>query len=436
MTTTAASLRSELYDGQGDALLPLATFGAQFFVFGALVYSFNVTGFEILPKLTPLALIFGAVGVLFLTPRMVLHRIPISLMALVMLGWMAGSQLWSDNAAATSAAIQDLMPLMVGIILCTGVISMKDLVPALLWTFRFSVGLTIFALVTMPETRIHIDIATETTMEGWHGLFPHKNIMTPYLVVGIVTILTFDQTRILKYGTLAAIAGILVGSASVTGMSSALLAVSIWVWLQLYRNLDIRNSSIFLFSSISVGVFALLGVLASLATLTSASGKDLTFTGRTLIWAATLRAWEERPLQGWGFGGILSADPVSPRTAEIWREIGFRVPHSHSGPIDLGLQLGLIGLAIFLVLYVTTMIDAVRAIKDRPEIGAWIVSIMIVQLYMSFSENVFIGYGWLLILLMFRTVLLRRHGMEVETSTALVDTVRDRIDDEGRLVRR
>ncbi|MEM9131032.1 MAG: O-antigen ligase family protein [Actinomycetota bacterium] len=436
MTTTAASLRSELYDGQGDALLPVATFGAQVFIFGALVYSFLVTGFELLPTITPLALVFGAVGVLFLTPRMVLHRIPISLMALVLLGWMAASQLWSDNAVATAGGLEALMPLLIGTIICTGVISMRDLVPALLWTFRFSVGLTIFALITMPETRIHIDIATETTHSGWHGLFPHKNIMTPYLVAGIVTILTFDRTRILKWGTLAGIVGILLGSSSVTGMSSAFLAVSVWVWLQLYRNLDIRNSSIFLFSSISVGVFALLGVVASLATLTSASGRDLTFTGRTLIWAATLRAWEERPLFGWGFGGILTTDPVSPRTAEIWREIGFRVPHAHSGPIDLGLQLGVIGLVIFVVLYVTTMIDGIRAIKDRPEIGAWIVSIMIVQLYMSFSENVFIGYGWLVFLLMFRTVLMRKHGMEVDTSNALVESVRDRMDDRGRLVRR
>lgn len=428
MTTTSTSFRSELYDGQGDELGPVATFGAQFFVFGALIYSFNVTGFEILPKLTPLALLAGALGVLFLAPRMVLHRLPISIVSLAMMGWMVGSVMWTDNPVSTSAALQDLMPLLVGMIICCGVISMRDLVPALLWTFRFSVALTLFALATMPETRIHIDIATETTMEGWHGLFPHKNIMTPYLVLGIVTVLTFDRSRILKLATLSAIGVILVGSASVTGMSSALLAISVWVWLQLYQHFEVRNSSIFLISSLSVGLFALLGVLASLATLTSASGKDLTFTGRTLIWAATLDAWQERPLLGWGFGGILSAEPISSRTAEVWRAIGFRVPHSHSGPIDLGVQLGIIGLVIFLLLYVATMAGGLRIVRENPKVGAWIVSAMIVQLYISFSENVFIGYGWLPTLFMFRTLLHRRHGMELETGAELVDRVRANLE--------
>ncbi|MEL7156956.1 MAG: hypothetical protein AAFN30_10195, partial [Actinomycetota bacterium] len=152
MTTTSASFRSELYDGQGDELGPVATFGAQFFVFSALIYSFNVTGFEILPKITPLALLAGAFGVLFLAPRMVLHRLPISILVLTMMAWMAASVMWTDNAASTSAAIQDLMPLLVGMIICCGVISMRHLVPALLWTFRFSVALTANRALDMPVT--------------------------------------------------------------------------------------------------------------------------------------------------------------------------------------------------------------------------------------------------------------------------------------------
>lgn len=439
MTATAAGLRSELYDGQGDKLLPIGSFGAAFFVFGALVYSFNVTGFDLLPTRTPLALLVGAFGVLLLTPRLVLHRLPISILMLALVGWMSLSYAWSDDQESTASALEGQLPLLIGMVVCVGVVSLKDLVTALLWTIRFSVGLTVIALIIYPETRLHFDVVTgEPSIPGWHGLFPHKNIMTPFLVMGIVTVLTFDRNRVVKYATLAAIGGLLVGSASVTGMSSAFLAVSVWVWLQLYKNIDVRNSSIFLASSLAVGLFAILGALASLATLTSSSGKDLTFTGRTLIWSATLRAWGERPLQGWGLGGILSSGPErarSERTAEIWREIGFAVPHAHSGAIDLGLQLGAIGLGLFLALYITTMIDAVRVIRVRPKVGAWIVSVLVVQLYMSFSENVFLGTGWLPILLMFRTVLHRRHGMELETGTELVDHVRANIDADGRWVR-
>ena len=104
------------------------------------------------------------------------------------------------------------------------------------------------------------------------------------------------------------------------------------------------------------------------------------------------------------------------------------MPHSHSGPIDLGVQLGLIGLVIFLMLYIATATDGLRSIRENPKVGAWIVSAMVVQLYISFSENVFIGYGWLPTLFMFRTLLQRKHGMELETGTELVDRVRANLE--------
>lgn len=425
MTATTTSYRSDYYDGQGDELGVVATLGAQIFVFFVIIYSFNVTGLEIFPALTPVALFAGTIGVFFLAPRKVMMRLPVSLLLLAMIGWLLASSVWSDSPNSTALAIQNAVPILVGMMICIGMISMRQLVPALVWSVRFSVLLTLAVIAVYPETRIHIDPAgLAPPFAGWHGWFPHKNVMTPFLVFGALTILTFDRTRVFRLVTLAGIGALLAGSASVTGMSSALLAISVWVWLQLFRNLDIRNSSIFVISSISVGLFGLLGIAASLATLTSASGRDLTFTGRTFIWQATLNALAERPFLGYGLSGILTTDPTTSRTAEVWREIGFRVPHAHNGALDLAVQLGVIGLGIFGLLYITTMGDSIRMVRDRPKVAAWIVSTLVVQLYMSFSENVFLGNGWLPVLFMFRILLQRQDGMELSTGTALADRVR------------
>jgi len=429
VTATETSFRSDYYDGQGDELGPIATFGAQVFVFTALIHSFTVTGFEILPGLTPVALLAGAVGVFFLAPRKVMMRLPVSLLLLGMAGWIIASSTWSDSPTSTSTAILTRVPLLFGMMICVGMISLRHLVPALLWAVRFSVFLTLVVVAVKPETRIHIDPeGLSPPFDGWHGLFPHKNVMTPFLVFGALTVLTFDRTKVIRWVTLGGLLALLVGSRSVTGLSSAMLAVSVWIWLQLYKNLDIRNSSIFVVSSFSVGVFGLLGVAASLSTLTSASGKDLTFTGRTFIWEASLNAFMERPLLGYGLAGILGEDPVTPRTAEVWRAVGFVVPHAHNGALDLALQLGAIGLSIFGLLYLATMTDAIRMVRERPTVAAWIVSTLVVQAYMSFSENVFLGNGWLPILFMFRILLQRRHGMELSMGTALVDRVRRTTD--------
>jgi O-antigen ligase len=417
--------RREVSDGQGDELGPIATFGAQVFVFVALIFVFNVTGFEVFPGVAPVGLFAGTLGVVLLAPRRVLLRLPVSILVLLLIGWMLASTIWTDSPEGTAFAVQRLVPIAAGMAIVCGMISLKDLVPALLWAIRFSVVLTLVVVAAFPETRIHIDpTGLSPDLDGWHGWFPHKNIMTPFLVFGLVTVLTFDRSRLIKLVTVGLIGVLIVGSDSVTGMSSAMLVVSVWVWIQLYQNLDIRNSSVFVISSISVGIFGVLGIVASLATLTSASGKDLTFTGRTFIWQATFDALTERPLLGYGLGGILFDDPISPKTAEVWRAIGFRVPHAHNGVLDLAIQLGIIGVVIFALLFIGTMVDGIRRVREQPTVAAWIVATLVVQLYMSLSENVFMGSGWLPVLIMFRILLLRQAGMELATGRDLADHFR------------
>ena len=424
----APTQRARYDDGQGDELGPIATFGAQFFVFVALIFSFQVTGFTYFPGLTPLALLVGVFGVVLLAPLRVLMRLPVSLTVLSMIALMLLSTVWSQNPAGTAFALQRDVPIVLGFAIVIGLISLRDLVPALLWSARFTAWFTLATVLAFPEARIHIDPAgIEPDLPGWHGFFPHKNIMTPCLVYGVVTILTFDRTRILKWSTLAVTGVLLLGSDSVTGLAAAMFAVSVWVWLQLYRHLDIRNSSIFLISTVSMGLFAVLGAVASLASLTSASGRDMTFTGRTHIWAAAFDAFTERPLLGYGLGGLLYDNPPTPKAEEVWRAIGFVVPHAHNGPLDLLVQLGAVGLSIYMVLWVSTLAGGIAMVRDRPKVAAWIVAVMAVQAFIALSENVFLGSGWFPVLVMFRVLLMRTHAMELWTGDQLADRVRGRL---------
>ncbi|MEM7339168.1 MAG: O-antigen ligase family protein [Actinomycetota bacterium] len=420
--------RAQIGDGQGEVLGPIASFGARSYLFVAMVFAFGVTGFEVFPGPTPLALLVGVAGVLVLAPKHVLMRLPVSPLVLTLVAWTAASVWWTDSPPGTAFAMMRLLPILLGVMVVAGVAAIDDVVAALLWAIRVSVVATLAVLALVPETRIHIDPSGQAPpLDGWHGWFAHKNIMTPYLVFGLLTVLTFDRTVVVRWSTLALIGVLLVGSDSVTGISSALLAVSIWVWLQLYRHLDLRNSSVFVVSSVSVAVFALASLVATLSTLTSASGRDLTFTGRTFIWQATFDAIVERPVLGYGLGGVLFDDPVSPRTAEIWRAIGFEVPHAHNGLLDLALQLGVVGCVLFVLLFGATMLGGVAMIREQPTVGAWIVSVLVVQLYMSLSEDVFLGNGWLPVLVLFRVLQLRSSGVDWQPDRELSDRVRARV---------
>ena len=81
---------------------------------------------------------------------------------------------------------------------------------------------------------------------------------------------------------------------------------------------------------------------------------------------------------------------------------GSRCPHAHSGFLDLAVQLGVVGLVIFGLLYLTTMSLGLSLVREQPKVAAWIVSTLVVQLFISLSENVFIGSGWLAVVITFR----------------------------------
>lgn len=412
----APGLRRPLIRGvPGDVLGPIARLGAGVFVFAALLIAFRVDSFKVIPGLAPLALLAGVFPILLLAPTRVMSKLPISLSVLLLVGWELASVIWTDSPEGTAYIMQLDLPIVVGIMLMVAVLPFKDLITALLWSIRVALVITVIAVIVDPLARTHFDPTGKTlNLEGWHGWFPHKNTMGPYLVFALLTILTFDRSKLVKLASLAAIGVLLAFSDSVTGLSAAMLGLAVWIWVQLYRNLDLRNSSIFLLSSLMVLAFALLGAATSLTAITDASGKDLTFTGRTFIWRASFNAWMERPVTGYGLGGILSSEPITPRTAEVWRAIGFRVPHSHNGVLDIGIQLGLVGVALFLLLWGTTLLSALRLLRDRPRMTTWIVSVMLVQLYMSLSEPTFLNNGWLPVLVMFRILLLRKEGIELD----------------------
>ncbi|MEZ5406734.1 MAG: O-antigen ligase family protein [Acidimicrobiales bacterium] len=421
MTTTSPvepvrGLRQPLIRGvPGTTLGPIARFGAGVFVFAAFLIAFRVESFKVVPGLAPLALLAGVFPVLVLAPTRVTSKLPISLSVLLFVGWELASVVWTDSPEGTAYTMQLDVPIVVGMMLMVGVLPFRDLITALLWSIRTALVITVIAVIVDPLARTHFDPTGKSLdLEGWHGWFPHKNTMGPYLVFALLTILTFDRSKLAKLASLAAIGVLMAFSDSVTGLSAAILGLAVWVWVQLYRNLDLRNSSIFLLSSLMVMAFALVGAATSLTAITDASGKDLTFTGRTFIWRASFNAWMERPVTGYGLGGILGSEPITPRTSEVWRAIGFRVPHSHNGVLDVGIQLGLVGVVLFLLLWFTTLLGALRLLRDRPKMTTWIVTVMLVQLYMSLSEPTFLNNGWLPVLVMFRILLLRKEGIDLD----------------------
>lgn len=335
------------------------------------------------------------IGALLLSPRSQVRRVVFDGPLIMLIAWVGMSVLWSYDPEFGIFKVRLDLPLWFFASLMASLLPKEDVIAAIKRGVMIAVGLTIFAVTFVPETRLNASqgIYVED-VPGWHGYFIHKNVLAPFLIFALVLTLHFENERLRRGIYLAVLAVLLVGSDSATGISAAVFVGALYVWFRFLHRSNIgRRSTAYVVSSIAVGLVGLMGVAASLSILTSAAGKDLTFSGRTYIWSGVINAIQERPIVGYGIGGVFQ-DGQSAITRSIWRDVGFHVPHSHSGTLDIWLHFGLVGVVLFAILFLTGVAKGVRLLRRSPQTGEWLLMLLAAQLLMGLSENVFLG-AWI-----------------------------------------
>ena len=121
-----------------------------------------------------------------------------------------------------------------------------------------------------------------------------------------------------------------------------------------------------------------------------ATGKDVTLTGRTFLWEEGIRTGMENPVLGYGLGAFWV--PGTPEAEKIWykfRIYGKSGFHLHNLFINIFFELGLIGLSIWVLMYLYTCIKSVRyLLKDNGSIeSVFYVGIAFMYLIRSISES-------------------------------------------------
>ncbi len=396
---------------------PLGTLAAQGTVVLGTLWVFGAFSELPLPPSVGLLPVFPIIGALLLAPRTVLMQLPVSFSILGIVGLPVASLAWSIDPVATFFNIRTVVPAIVAIILAAGLLTLRDFTLAMIWAVRIAVVVTVIALILVPSTRYHlVGGVNDDPYPGWHGFFNHKNNMAPFLALGIPTVLIFERNPLFKWGTLALIAGLLAGSTSATGVSGAFMAVITWYWLKTYQQQDDDRDSTLLFTVSLVGSVALIGgAVASFATITSAYGKDTSLSGRTEIWEASIEALSRRPWLGHGLGALFWRVDLEPETAEIWRHVGFEAAHAHNGALDLALQIGLVGLLVFTVLWLSIVKSAWSKLDSSPELAIWILTIMASNFVIALSEDVMFG-GWIALFCALKVLLMRRDSSLLQPS--------------------
>jgi O-antigen ligase len=194
----------------------------------------------------------------------------------------------------------------------------------------------------------------------------------------------------------AACVVLVLGSQSSAALALVLLSGGVALWNNAFGTLrSPAGQAGYIGSSVLLVATGVTVFTAQVDLLTSLLGRSATLSGRTDIWASAWDAASTRPLHGYGFGGVWGSDV--PPTDEIWRQLRFEAFHAHNGYLDLFLQVGLIGIALFLVAVGATL---ARTLQERTPGAGWAAAITFVLAVNAIGESgPFFGGGFLLLAL-------------------------------------
>ena len=363
--------------------------------------------FEAVPLPTIAILGVSGLGALALltSARGTFARMRISTAAIAFVGWCLVSATWVyDSILFVNKSERFLIPAFIFLAIGASVPG-ELIVRGFLHGYYTLLGYIVFSLVTNPATRVQAATANEGALPGWHGPFVHKNAMSTLLVVGVVFLLAFETHRRRRWVAFGVIAVLFIGSRSGTGLAGIIFVITAWNWLRAFLKQQRRMTAPFVFFSFAGLLVSMVVGVSTLPIVLAAYGKDATFTGRTNIWSGALWAIERRPLLGYGYGGVWISENVEP-TFSIMRRIGFRAFHAHNGALDVILQVGVIGIVLFVCLFVPTLTSSLRLARRGSAVGAAIVVAGLAIGVMSLSESLFLG-PWIPFICLCRGMTLR-----------------------------
>ncbi len=182
---------------------------------------------------------------------------------------------------------------------------------------------------------------------AWKGITPEKNALGGEMARAgllLLALVHVDSANRFKWLALFVLAySLVIGSTSTTALVALTLPAGAFLLFLAGRSSRVAGLAALYFALLAGG-----GALAAItlfpAEIVALLGKDPTLTGRTDIWEAVGAAIMQRPWTGYGLGTFW-IDPYGPsyavRTAAEWL-----VPSAHNAWLEMGLDLGLPGIAM------------------------------------------------------------------------------------------
>jgi exopolysaccharide production protein ExoQ len=253
-------------------------------------------------------------------------------------------------------------------------------------------------LFVLAEPRLAIEQGTQFELLGaWRGLTTQKNGLGSLAAVGLILWLHAGLSKernwllALSGATVSAIC--LVHSRSSTSLMAAIFG-SVLLLMLLRSPAGLRRYLPYL-----IGLFVCALLIYSLAVLnlvpgsgmllspiTTLTGKDMTFSGRTAIWDIINENIAQHRLLGSGYGAYWNQTPGSPSLAMLQR-LYFYPTEGHNGYLDVINDLGIVGGLCLLGYLLTYLRQGLLIFRTQRSQGALFLTLLLAQMVANLSES-------------------------------------------------
>ena len=289
----------------------------------------------------------------------------------ILIGIVCFSYFWSINPSQTLRfSVYAIGTTGFGLYLATRY-TLPEQLELLAWTYGILLILSILFAIGIPKYGL---------MSGVHegafrGVFTHKNQFGAFMAPGGVVFL-LNAFRGRKYSwvhwcLLILCCATMVWSQSTTALGTFAVMLMLCIVYRILRwRYEVMIAAILAVTMIGLaGLIYLAGYVGS-DSLLDLVGKDVTLSGRTFIWQYV---WDQIQLRPWlGYGLAAFWNGYDGPSGYVQLAMRIAVIYAHNGFLDLWLSLGLVGLAVFIVGFLSTTAQSLTLLRktNSPE-GFW-----------------------------------------------------------------
>jgi exopolysaccharide production protein ExoQ len=240
---------------------------------------------------------------------------------------------------------------------------LKEQVQLIAFTLLLGGILSAIVALGIPSVGVHA-IGAFNIEQGhagaWKGVYGHKNVLGSMMLLNSLVFFTLpkDSSFLYKWVGFTYSIVLMLLSTSKTSLVLAFLLILIMLFYKQFRWKG-KISVIFLHIGTLIFGCVALFLITYWVELLTGLGRDPTLTGRTYIWETAFSRLMERPFFGFGYSAFWA--PKSRYALEASRALSDWVPpHGHNGFVDLALDVGLIGLSLFLITYFTAFAQSLK----------------------------------------------------------------------------